>query len=74
MSPQALESDLMSQPLTPSELAAFRARQKSRSRALALVLVALAVLFFAVTIVKIKGASDARHRDAHIAAPSTAAH
>ena len=51
----------MSQPLTPAELAAFRARQKSRSRALGVVLVALAMLFFAITIVKIKGASDARH-------------
>lgn len=64
----------MTQPLTPAELAAFRARQKSRSRALALVLVALAILFFAVTIVKIKGAADARHRDALAAAPSSAAH
>jgi hypothetical protein len=44
----------MSQPLTPSELAAFRARQKSRSRALALVLVALVVLFYAITLVKLK--------------------
>ncbi len=44
----------MTQPLTPAELAAFRARQKSRSRALALVLVGVAVLFFAITLVKLR--------------------
>jgi len=52
----------MSQPMTPSELAAFRARQKSRSRALALVLVALVVLFFVITLVKIKDGAAARHQ------------
>jgi hypothetical protein len=41
-------------PLTPAELAAFRARQRSRSRALALVLIALVLLFFAITIVKLR--------------------
>jgi hypothetical protein len=53
---------MMTEPhtLTPAELAAFRARQKSRSRALALVLMALVVLFFAITIVKIKNGADAR--------------
>jgi|GEM_PF-1501950 hypothetical protein len=50
------------QPLTPAELAAFRARQKSRSRATALVLIALAVLFFAITLVKLREESI---RDAH---------
>jgi hypothetical protein len=64
----------MQPPLTPSELAAFRARQKSRSRALGLVLVALAILFFAITIVKIKGASDARRQMAPGAPASQAAH
>jgi hypothetical protein len=51
-------------PLTPAELAAFRARQKSRSRALALVLLALVVLFFAITIVKLREESirDAKSR------------
>ncbi|WP_420381869.1 hypothetical protein [Novosphingobium sp.] len=51
-------------PLTPTELAAFRARQKSRSRALALVLLALVVLFFAITIVKLREESkrDAKSR------------
>ncbi len=63
----------MSLPLTPAELAAFRARQKSRSRALGLVLVALAVLFFALTIVKIKGAADARRTAAPAAGVSQAA-
>lgn len=57
----------MSQPLTPTELAAFRARQKSRSRALALVLVALVVLFFVITLVKIKDGAAARQ---HAAAPT----
>ncbi|MDE2563483.1 MAG: cytochrome oxidase small assembly protein [Sphingomonadales bacterium] len=33
---------------------AFRARQRSRNRALGLVLAALVVLFFAITIVKMK--------------------
>jgi len=46
------------QPLTPAELAAFRARQKSRSRATALVLIA----FFAITLVKLREESI---RDAH---------
>jgi hypothetical protein len=58
----------MSQELTPAELAAFRARQRSRSRALGLILVALAVLFFAITLVKIKHAADLRHAQA--AAPA----
>ena len=64
----------MSQPLTPSELNAFRSRQKSRSRALAIVLVGLAVLLFAVTIVKIKGASDARHKEVAAGASAQTAH
>jgi hypothetical protein len=59
----------MSQPLTPSELAAFRARQRSRSRALALVLAALVVLFFVITLVKIKDGADARHAAALAARP-----
>ena len=64
----------MSQPLTPSELAAFRARQKSRSRALALVLVALAVLFFVITLVKIKDGAAARHPAAMATQPAPGAH
>lgn len=52
----------MTQPMTPTELAAFRARQKSRSRALALVLGALVVLFFVISLVKIKNAADLRHQ------------
>lgn len=59
----------MSQPMTPSELAAFRARQKSRSRALALVLVALAVLFFVITLVKIKDGAASRHQAAAATQP-----
>jgi len=62
----------MTPPLTPSELAAFRARQKSRSRALALVLVALVVLFFGITLVKIRDGAAARHQ-AVLAAPATQA-
>ncbi len=57
-------------PLTPTELAAFRARQKSRSRAMAVVLLALVVLFFAITIVKLRDESirDAKSRQ-QLAAP-----
>ena len=62
----------MSQPMTPSELAAYRERQKSRSRALALVLVALAVLFFVITLVKIKDGAAARHKTDAAAAPLVA--
>jgi hypothetical protein len=59
------------QPLSPAELAAFRARQKSRSRALALVLFALVVLFFAITIVKIKKETAMQAAmKAHPAAPA----
>lgn len=57
-------------PLTPEQLAAFRARQKSRSRALALVLGGLVVLFFAITIVKIKAESARRAATAVHAAPA----
>ena len=57
-------------PLTPTELVTFRARQKSRSRALAVVLLALVVLFFAITIVKLRDESirDAKSRQ-QLAAP-----
>ena len=40
--------------MTPEELRVYRARQRSRAIVLAVVLGALAVLFFAVTIAKIK--------------------
>lgn len=64
-------TDFRSQPLSPAELAAFRARQKSRSRALAVVLLALVVLFFAITIVKIRNQSAMRAATAsHPAAPA----
>lgn len=66
----------MSQPMTPAELSAFRARQKSRSRALAVVLVALVVLFFAITLVKLREQA-ARYHATHpmrtMPAPATAA-
>jgi len=46
---------------TPAfDLAAFRARQKSRNVALALVLGALVVLFFAISVVKIRNEAAAR--------------
>ena len=65
------------QPLTPAELAAFRARQKSRSRALALVLIALVILFFAITLVKLREESVRysleRQQLAKPAAPATGA-
>jgi hypothetical protein len=64
----------MTPPLTPSELAAFRARQKSRSRALALVLVALVVLFFGITLVKIRDGAAARHQAAQGAPTAAQAH
>ena len=60
-------------PLTPAELAAFRARQNSRSRALALVLIAVVVLFFAITLVKLRQEAALGHRPpfaTHAAAPS----
>ncbi|WP_269454052.1 MULTISPECIES: hypothetical protein [Sphingomonas] len=41
--------------MTPEEEDLVRARQKSRSLVMALILGGLAVLFFAITIVKIKG-------------------
>ena len=66
------EPDPMSQPLTPAELAAYRARQRSRSRALGLILAGLAVLFFAITLVKIKHAADLRHATA-VAKPAAPA-
>jgi len=47
-------TDPLTEPLTPPELAALRARQRSRSLALAWVLVALVVLFFAITLVKMR--------------------
>lgn len=50
----------MDSPLTPEQLALFRARQKSRSRALAAVLGALVVLFFAITVVKIAKQTENR--------------
>jgi len=61
---------LENRPLTPVELATFRARQRSRSRALAVVLLALVVLFFAITIVKLRDESirDAKSRQ-QLAAP-----
>lgn len=40
--------------MTPEEEALLRARQKSRALVMAVILGALAVLFFAVTIAKIK--------------------
>lgn len=40
--------------MTPEEEALIRARQKSRSMVMALILGALVVLFFAVTIAKIR--------------------
>ena len=42
------------QPVSEEESRLIRARQRSRNRALAVVLVALVVLFFAITIVKMK--------------------
>lgn len=41
--------------MTPEEEKMVRARQKSRSLVMALILGGLVVLFFAITIVKIKG-------------------
>lgn len=41
--------------MTPEEEDLVRARQKSRSLVMALILGGLVVLFFAITIVKIKG-------------------
>jgi len=64
-------TDFRSQPLSPAELAAFRARQKSRSRALAVVLLALVVLFFAITIVKIRNQSAMRAAASHPAASAS---
>jgi hypothetical protein len=69
-------------PLTAAELAAFRARQKSRSRALALVLIAIVVLFFAITLVKLRQEAALGHRPpfathsmapAQVASPAPAA-
>ncbi len=60
-------------PLTAAELAAFRARQKSRSRALAVVLLAVVVLFFAITLVKLRQEAALGHRPrfaTHAAAPA----
>ena len=56
----------MSQPnwsdaMSPADLAALRARQRSRSRALALVLLALVVLFFAITLVKLRAEAARGH-------------
>lgn len=41
--------------MTPDELAAIRARQKSRAMVTGLLLGALAILFFAITIAKLSG-------------------
>lgn len=41
--------------MTPEELALIRARQKSRALVTGLLLGALVILFFAITIVKMKG-------------------
>lgn len=42
------------QPMSQADLEALRARQKSRNRAMAIVLWALVILFFVISIVKLK--------------------
>lgn len=60
---------------TPAfDMAAFRARQKSRNVALALVLGALVVLFFAISLVKIRNEAAARPPHAAVAPAVSRAH